>query len=221
MLMAKVFLIHGSMVGVPSFYKSSKALNQQLEDGMYSIFRQELKDNNPDFYLFKWMSKHNQKEKLNPKADLDSYYKEQKLILTEELQLRLYAELIKNNPKVIVSHSMGCELLINMINKYGLPASVNSIITINSDSPEDKEITNQEVVDCLINENLKFINLHSITDITLAASAVLNKNKLRAGQKGYSSLLIDNRKINIFGNHNLATTLESTKKLILDEAYSI
>jgi hypothetical protein len=217
MSMAKVFLIHGSMLGVPSFYKSPKALKQQLEDGMYSIFREELKTKNEDYYLFKWMSDHDPKDRLNPKADLNSYYKEQKLILTDALQKRLYNELIQINPTVIVSHSMGCELLINTLNKYGLPASVNSIITINSDSPEDKELSSQEVIDRLINKDLKFINLHSITDLTLAASAVLNKNKFRAGQNGYSNLLIDNRNIDIFGNHNLATTLDSTKKLILNE----
>jgi Alpha/beta hydrolase of unknown function (DUF900) len=215
--MSKVFLIHGSMVGVPSFYKSSKALKQQLEDGMYSIFRDELKNQNPDYYLFKWMSEHDPKTKLNPKADLDSYYNEQKLILTQDLQKRLFDELTEQKPTVIVSHSMGCELLINMINIYGLPESVKSIITINSDSPEDKEIIIQEVIDKLINKKLKFINLHSITDLTLAASVVLNKNIKRAGQNGYKNELIENRSIDIFGNHNLATTLPLTKKIILDE----
>jgi Alpha/beta hydrolase of unknown function (DUF900) len=215
--MAKVFLIHGSMVGVPSFYKSSKALKQQLEDGMYSIFRQELKDNNPDFYLFKWMSKHNPKEKLNPKADLDTYYKEQQLVLTTDLQIRLYEELMLENPTVIVSHSMGCELLINMINNLVLPESVKTIITINSDSPEDKEINSKNVTDRLINKDLEFINLHSITDLTLAASALLNKNKMRAGQNGYKNELITNQIVDIYGNHNLASTLESTKKLILSK----
>jgi Alpha/beta hydrolase of unknown function (DUF900) len=215
--MAKVFLIHGSMVGVPSFYKSSKVLKQQLEDGMYSIFRQELKDNNPDFYLFKWMSKHNPKEKLNPKADLDSYYKEQQLVLTADLQIRLYEELMLENPTVIVSHSMGCELLINMINNLVLPESVKTIITINSDSPEDKEINSKNVTDRLINKDLEFINLHSITDLTLAASAVLNNNKMRAGQKGYKNVLINNQTVKIYGNHNLASTLDSTKKLILSK----
>jgi hypothetical protein len=215
--MSKVFLIHGSMVGVPSFYKSSKALKQQLEDGMYSIFRDELKNKDPDYYLFKWMSEHDPKTKLNPKADLDSYYNEQKLILTPNLQKRLLDELTEQKPTVIVSHSMGCELLINMINIYGLPESVKSIITINSDSPEDKAISNLHVTYRLTSKELEFINLHSITDITLAASVLLNNNKMRAGQNGYKNELITNQIVDIYGNHNLASTLESTKKLILSK----
>jgi hypothetical protein len=39
----------------------------------------------------------------------------------------------------------------------------------------------------------------------------------RAGLKGYSSKLVDNRSIDIFGNHNLALTLPSVKKIILDQ----
>jgi hypothetical protein len=215
--MSKVFLIHGSMVGVPSFYKSSKALKQQLEDGMYSIFRDELKKQNPDYYLFKWMSEHDPKTKLNPKADLESYYNEQKLILTDTLQKRLFKELTEQKPAVVVSHSMGCELLINMINNFDLPDIIKCIITINSDSPEDKAISNKHVIHRLTSKELDFINLHSITDITLAASVLLNNNKMRAGQNGYKNELINNQIVDIYGNHNLASTLESTKKLILSK----
>jgi hypothetical protein len=215
--MSKVFLIHGSMVGVPSFYKSSKALKQQLEDGMYSIFRDELKKQNPDYYLFKWMSEHDPKTKINPKADLESYYNEQKLILTDTLQKRLFKELTEQKPAVVVSHSMGCELLINMINNFELPDSIKCIITINSDSPEDKAISNKHVIHRLTSKELEFINLHSITDITLAASVLLNNNKMRAGQNGYKNKLITNQIVDIYGNHNLASTLESTKKLILSK----
>jgi predicted alpha/beta hydrolase family esterase len=215
--MSKIFLIHGSMVGVPSFYKSAEAINQQIEDGMYAIFREELKNQNPDYYLFKWMSAHDPKDRLNPKADLDSYYKEQSLVLTDQLQSRLAKDLEAHNPIVIVSHSMGCELLINTINNYSLPLSVKSIITVNSDSDQDQKILDTDVIARLKTKELKFINLHSITDITLMSSVILNKMVPRAGLKGYSSKLVDNRSIDIFGNHNLALTLPSVKKIILDQ----
>ena len=215
--MSKVFLIHGSMVGVPSFYKSPQAITQQLEDGMYSIFREELKNNNPDYHLYKWMPQHDAKERLNPTADLTSYYHEQSMVLTDELQKSLSIELNAHLPTVIVAHSMGCELLINMINNYSLPESVKSIITINSDSPEDKRILDTTVINRLKSKDLKFINLHSITDITLMTSVVLNKMVPRAGLKGYTSKLVENRSINIFGNHNLSLTMPKVKQIILDQ----
>ena len=215
--MSKVFLIHGSMVGVPSFYKSPQAITQQLEDGMYSIFREELKSNNPDYHLYKWMPPHEASERLNPAADLESYYKEQAMILTDQLQKSLSIELNSHMPTVIVAHSMGCELLINMINNYSLPESVQSIITINSDSPEDKRILDTDVINRLKSKDLKFINLHSITDITLMTSVVLNKMVPRAGLKGYTSKLVENRSINIFGNHNLSLTMPEVKQIILDQ----
>lgn len=208
----KVFAIHGSMVGVRSILKSQQKLNQQLIDGMCSMFHDEIVSGNPKVHLFKWMGDHSDKEVINPLAGLQTYLEEAQLIKGIEIQNRLYSELSLYQPKVVIAHSMGCQLLLNVINNNGLPDTVKYIVTINSDAPASAQIDNHRVVKRISNGSLKWINLYAL-DPTLASSTIINK-ELRAGLVGAKSQLAINQRISIKGNHNHGFQSPAVKAMI-------
>jgi hypothetical protein len=208
----KVFAIHGSMLGVRSILKSKQKLSQQLVDGMCSMFHDEIVSNDPKVHLFKWMGAHNESEVLNPLAGLQTYLEEAQLIKGIDLQNRLYSELGLYQPNVIIAHSMGCQLLLNVINNNGLPDEVRYIVTINSDAPSSATINNPRVVNRISNGSLKWINLYAL-DPTLASSTLINKEP-RAGLIGAKSQLAINQKISIKGNHNHGFQSPAIKAMI-------
>jgi predicted alpha/beta hydrolase family esterase len=141
----KYFLIHGSMLGVPVFFKSKKALEKEINFGMYDIFEYELEAKHPSFYLFKWLRDFKNESRFNPLAPLRAYYKDKKVVNSKALQTRLYLELSQQEPTIICAHSMGAELLLLTIEAFGLPESVKTIYTINSDSDKERKLNNSKL----------------------------------------------------------------------------
>jgi hypothetical protein len=211
----KIVALHGAMVGVKGPYKSKKKLDEQLIDGMCKMFHNEIASSDPYVHLFKWMSDHPDSEILNPLAGLSTYIKERELISGVKLQNRLYSELSRYTPMVVIAHSMGCHLLLNTINNNGLPDSIKYIVTINSDAPDDLDVTNTRVQKRLENGSLTWINLYA-NDPTLASSVIINAGKMRAGLFGTKSKLAINKPIAIHGNHNFGFQSPVIREMIIN-----
>jgi hypothetical protein len=107
---------------------------------------------------------------LHPSTIQNLYKEELNLIHSKKLQTDLKLFLEQEQPETIVCHSMGCELLQRHLNTFTLPASVKSIVTIQSDLP----------VGTSFHTSVPIHHLYCPWDPTLILSSIVN-NSLRAG----------------------------------------
>lgn len=142
-------------------------------------------------------------ELLNPRLIRKLYQDELTLVHSNALQVELDQFLRKEQPSTIVCHSMGCVLLQSHIQNFPLPASVKSIILIQSDLPESAPL----------HTTVPVHHLYCPWDPTLILSSITNKS-LRAGLLASKQSNANNILFPLVRLSNLHTSSIRDKKLI-------
>lgn len=166
----KIALIHGYAVDM-----EIGIFRRRLgRDAGFGAFRRLL--DNGDAVLFRWAEhiRFSSIHYINPFAHLHVYTAEKNKAVSEKLFAEFSAFLEREMPDTLVCHSMGSYLLINYINKYGLPDFIRKVVFVQGDIPAGMGISHTGIIKRLENKELVIYNYHCWWDITLVASMILN-----------------------------------------------
>ena len=160
--------------------------------------------NSKEAYLYFWFDKiqdWNFWKSINPVSTTKLYLYERKQIQDPKKINQLKKEIFRQQPSVIIAHSLGCHYLMNYINGQDLPSSVKNIYLINSETPYNFEITNPDLIKKLESDTLKIDNYFFSWDFTLMSSTLFT-GVICSGIIGFSSPYINNhfKFIPSFGN---------------------
>jgi hypothetical protein len=168
----RLMLIPGSMIAAPSLLKSQTLVEQQMIDGGFVTFFEEIEAG--EVGLFQWYDSYDKLMKINPLGPLAAYINDRERVSQPELQLRLKAALEASLPEVIVTHSKGCQLVLETFIRYGLAPSVKKIVFMQSDDDATTDVSK-------LAQEVELIHLYAKDDATLWSSILLNGGKVRAG----------------------------------------
>ena len=98
---------------------------------------------------------------------LTLYFKEKKLTESGKLQYRLHQKIESDKIVTITAHSMGCRLVLNMIQNIGLPKSVKQILFVAADIPHKIDLD-------FVPNNITLISVFCPWDQELPWSQLLN-----------------------------------------------
>ncbi len=181
----RIVLIHGFGTSVPSELIATVTkgvLKFEQEDKGFKAFNELISQGNAK--VFSWNEAFNAKE-LKEYASvqkyIDLYYREKKKALSDNLQSTFTAFIEKEQPEVIVAHSMGCYLVLGYLDKFDLPKSVKKIFLIQGDFDKKYELKNKAIIKRIENDDLRLINIFCPWDTTLIFSPFINKLVLPAG----------------------------------------
>lgn len=169
--MSKFVLIHGFAIGLttpifrPPFGPSAGfyAFDKTVESGEAVVFPWGIERQVNLFQI------------LNPFFLANHYEDEKFLAQARETRERLRAFLEREQPEIIVCHSMGCFLLNKYLENFTLPKSVRAIVFSQSD-----DIISPPPLTPSTPSSLSTHNLYCPWDPTLLISSIYNK-KWRAG----------------------------------------
>lgn len=179
--MPNILLIPGSMVGLDY----SIFIQKDLKYGTFWGVKDLIDEGKIDLFFWSKRSMFAKFWQLN--KVLEFYFLEKHQVSNDvELLQNLFSKIVENNYTTIVAHSMGCELLYKMTEKYGLPKNVKNIYTLASDNPSNTQVHNIEVKHNLNKGNLVWQNYYCYWDQMLIISWFLNK-KFPAGLIGDKS----------------------------------
>ncbi len=170
--MKDIFLIPGSMMAAPSPLKPDELVKAQEVNGGFYSFDKEIR--NGEIGLFLWHDNYPESFKVNPLSPLLAYANDRKRVSTSTLQHDLIEALAIAQPRVIVTHSKGCQLVLESFARFGLPLSVKKVVFMQSDADLSDDLAK-------LADTVELINLYAKDDATLWSSVVLNGGKIRAG----------------------------------------
>jgi hypothetical protein len=200
--MAKILLIHGYAAGIAPYSNSAqatfKAFDKMIEAKDAVVFYWALKKT---LNIFQFM---------NPAEQLNVYKLEKEKAQSGALQEELKNTLDVHKPEVIISHSMGAFLLVEFINKHGLPSHVKKIVFVQADISHRFEITDYKTNERLQKGELKWINYYFPLDSALWSSSILNRY-IPAGLKKCMNRHIESKRFISFKklNPHLSTICDS------------
>jgi hypothetical protein len=181
----KILLIHGFGTGVRDeiFWILSKSKEkQELEYNEFKAFNHLI--NKGEASVFRWHDRFNAskiKDFLTIEKYIDLYKREKQKAVSPELQKKLYQTIEKENPEIIVCHSMGCYLLLNYLEKYTLNPSVKKIFLVQGDFDKKYKIQNPDILNRIEKNTLRIINVYCPWDTTLITSPFVNNFTWPAG----------------------------------------
>ncbi len=205
----KIVIIHGYAVDM-----EMGVFRRRLGyDAGFAAFRSLL--DSGDAVMFRWGEhmRFSSLHYINPFAHLRVYNVEKKKATSDRLQHEFSEFMNKEKPDTIVCHSMGSYLLINYINKYGLPDYVRKIVFVQGDIPAGTLITHPDVVRRLEDRELTIYNYHCWWDITLISSILIN-GYIPVGVGGGRFKHITNRFFPLYRTINLHQSSMNDRKLI-------
>lgn len=116
---------------------------------------------------------------LNPCTQFQVYLKYRQAVEDEQVLKKLNSMLKAEQPTTLVCHSLGCQLLLNYLKFFQLPASVNRVIFLQADIPHDQKID--------LPKEVTLTNVYCPWDFSLLVSSLYHF-KLRAGIFGLNTL---------------------------------
>jgi len=206
--MAKILLIHGSTVGLEySFFKK-----KDLRYGYFRGIRDLIDSGQAD--LFVWADRQDKAKTWELHKILKMYNQERADINNSKHSYKLYQKLSDPQYNTIITHSMGGELLVKMIQDCGLPQNIENIYTLASDAPANLVLDDTGLSQRLSDQTLSWCNYHCIWDGALLTSLVLNL-RYSAGLTGYmTDLNIQNQFYPLRGSLDLHTSIIASPKEI-------
>jgi len=185
--MTKTILVHGYAVGLKASifrqplgeHAGFSALNNEIITGDVKTFRWS---KNIALSLF---------QSANPFQYLKLYRDEEKFSQSSETQSALFDCITTENPSTIICHSLGCRLMIGMMNAHGIPQSISKIILLQGDVPTSTSITNSSILDRLTTKTLTIENYHCWWDQSLLASSIVHREN-RIGLMGWKHAGVKN-----------------------------
>ena len=142
---------------------------------------------------------------LNPVAHMKLYWDEKKLSISDQTLTNLRGLIKLNNFETIVCHSMGCQVLLSYMIKFGLPEGVHKIIFVQGDITNQSLNINTDSLTSIINKRVEWLNLHCFWDQALVSSAIAGL-QLPIGLFGAESSIVKNRSWPLWRRINLHTS---------------
>jgi hypothetical protein len=205
-MLSKFCLIHGSMIGAPSMFKSTRTNQEELRHGSFRIFSDEIEQGEID--LYRWNDIYHRNLRYNPISPLLAYIKDRQRVNSLMVQNNLYTHLTNTQPSILIAHSKGCQLIIETFSNLGLPESVKTIVFMQSDADDNNALPQ-------LADNIKIVNLYCPDDATLWFSVLLNNGKIRDGLRPSNHPNITNIKHYSRGDHNSTLKDKSIKEFLL------
>lgn len=196
-------LIHGYGTHIESAFAQPRgrtagfyAFEQLMDHGVVDVFRWEIP--------FKLKFPQN----INPFYLLTIYQREKAQLDNKNVFERLDATIKDNNIEILISHSLGSQLLLQYLQNYTPPTSVKRIITIQSDMPRTFQLP-IVIENRLKNGALRWDNYWCWWDQALFASCVVNRS-WRAGVVGVHHPLVHNSFFPLYrdGNLHISTIID-------------
>lgn len=205
---SKILLIHGFAQGVDfnPFKKPKK--NEQI----FPIFKIEIRQKQA--IVFDWAMdwQVNCFDYLGSKNFHKLYFKEREKATDDNTLETLNRLITKQNPNLILAHSMGCFLLLNHFCKYQVNPNLTKICLVQADINQDYFLS-KFLQERVIKKQLEIINLYCWWDPALIYSSVLHK-KLRAGLIGWRQVGIKNKFLPLLDLPNPHEGILSNRKLV-------
>lgn len=205
----KIALIHGYAVDM-----EIGILRRRLgRDAGFAAFRRLL--DSGDAVLFRWAEhmRFSSIHYINPFAHLRVYNVEKNKAVSDKLHQEFSEFLDRERPDTLVCHSMGSYLLMNYINKFGLPDFIRKVVFVQGDIPAGTVISNPDIIKRLENKELAIYNYYCWWDITLISSMILNRY-VPLGLTGSRLKHIHNRFFPLYKKINLHQSSMNDDKLI-------
>jgi hypothetical protein len=165
--MARIVFIHGTFCGC----RFQGFQDDCSTDGGYVALRPLLLNKQAKLYYWAQIETQlNFIQCFNPFAFAEIFRAERNYINTREAVYALHTFLEKEQPEIIVSHSLGCHYLLNCINEYSLPQSCKSIVTLLPEFHHGKHISDIQTIEKLKHNELDWHNYYCPWDPTLLSS---------------------------------------------------
>lgn len=177
--MSRIILIHGFATGIGySFFRPAYG-----KDAGFSSFRQDIESGNAK--TFRWDLKENASffQSLNPFYTWRIYRREKKIAHDPDTYRRMAKLLLREQPEIILCHSMGCFLFLEYLKHQKLPASVRHVIFNQADIPASGTRFPAEIEAGIHKKSLLITNTYCPWDPTLWCSAFMTKS-IKAGLVG-------------------------------------
>lgn len=124
-------------------------------------------------------------ECVNPWKYFQLYRDEEALAESAETHAALFALITETKSSTIICHSLGCRLMIGIMNDVGLPSCVSKIVLLQGDVPTSIRIKNAEIKHRLIDTSLIIENYYCSWDQSLLASSLIHRTS-RIGLTGWN-----------------------------------
>lgn len=197
--MAKIVFIHGTYCG--SKFRGFQG--DCSKDGGFVALRPFIANNQAQVYYWSRVEKnYTFLQSLSPYVWHNIFQIERDYIETREAVYNLNVFLEREQPEIILAHSLGCHYLLNTINEYGAPTSVKQIYTLLPEFSYDKSpILHVQTIERLKENSLTWDNYHCLWDTTLISSMYSTK-VIPAGVRSWRQAFIKNQFYiqNIFSN---------------------
>ncbi len=172
----KIVLIHGYGTGLDGLIMKPEA----IDNGGFLVMQDRIDSGEVILYDWRINKKLSILESLNPIENIKLYQDDVELALSESNLLKLYNFLDLYNPSVIICHSLGCRMLLSLLDKYMPNSNLGRIILMQGDFDSSRHIP-----DSLLKKNEVLIeNYYCYWDQALFSSSIINYH-LRAGQVGW------------------------------------
>lgn len=196
--MSDIVLLHGFATGV----RYSVFRDRYGADAGFSAFREDIASGKAKAFLWNHKLDASFWQSLNPWFSWRLYQDERASIHRDDVHASLRDFLAREHPRVIVCHSLGCQMLLEQINRFGLPVSVRHAVFVQADVDATFSIAHQDILLRLQNKNLALHNLFCPWDPSLLVSSAAHRS-WRAGQRPASFPGVQNRFFPLLRDPNL------------------
>lgn len=186
--MANTVLIHGYGAGleVLPFIKPPKTHSYE-----FKAFTPQIEAKNTEIFTWEISKSVGILKSLEPLTYLDLYRKEQALAGNLEILQKLAHFLFKHSPEIIIAHSMGAQLILNLLKTSNLPKSLKALIFVQADVASFATLQNKDARQRIKEKNLVWLNYYCPRDTILPLSWVINR-RIPAGLKGIKNSFVKN-----------------------------
>jgi hypothetical protein len=205
--MSRIVLIHGFATGIDYLWRPAFG-----EDAGFSGFRELI--SRGEAKAFRWDIKERAGwRSFNPFYSLRIYRRERALVEKQETHEALSYFLEREQPEIIVCHSMGCYLLLKYFEKNLLPTSVHTILFTQADVDPKEFVLPQVYENAIRDKRLRFINSYCLWDPTLIISALVSASS-RMGLRPLVSSLVESHFFPLLKLWNLHTSAIRDSKFV-------
>lgn len=186
--MARIVLIHGYGVGLTP-KKSALPLDLGFSGFFEGLVSKEVS-------LFSWYQeeKHSLSYYLNPVFHLRVYKKERHAGATDSVLSSLKDFLSKEQPEILVCHSLGAFVFLQYLKKYKAPQSLRRVVFVQADFTSQANLPKHT--------QFSYLNLYCPWDPALIISWMIHGQR-PAGLIGWKQPQITNKLLPLSGSWNL------------------
>lgn len=195
--MSRIVLIHGfaTNIGYSVFRPAYGA------DAGFAVFAQDV--TRGEAKAFEWGVRDSASffQSLNPFYTWNIYRREKRMASDKETYQRLRDFLMREQPEVVICHSMGCFLFLEYLKHQQLPTSVRRVLFNQADIPSTPTIP-PTVEERIRSSSLSLANTYCPWDPTLWLSSIVSVS-VKAGLVGVRHSFVQNRLFPLYRPWNL------------------